>query len=169
MSVCKFLRVGIQLSSLIRLTKTMQRLPCCQPMFDGRAFLSLAVLLSELALVCPISVVQGHHAARFIIHTGAANPQNVSASELISTVYRATSRHYRSAVKYCLNQDDVASAAPVWNESPNQYSPSRFYTKVVATLNKHLQPLKEHNERHSSLYNRMRTQAEVASLSLPNI
>lgn len=138
-------------------------------MFEGRTFLSLAVLLSELALACPISVVQGHHPARFKIHTGAANPQDVSASVLISTVYRATSRHYRSAVKYCLNQDVVASAAPVWNESPDQYSPSRFYTKVIATLNKHFQPLKEHSEMHSSLYNRMKTQAEVASLSLPNI
>jgi hypothetical protein len=129
--------------------------------------LSLAVLLSELALACPISAIQGDRSIRFIAHTGATTPQgslSVSAPELISMVYRATSRYYRSAVKHCLNQDDVASAAARLNAAPYQYSPSRFYTKVILNLNRHYQPLRQHNVRHSARYEHLKNHAEIASL-----
>lgn len=150
------------------LTDATQSLPCCQQYLEGRVFLSLAVLLSELALACPISVVQlqDHHAVRFIVHAVAANtPDYLSACELISMVYRATSRHYRNAVRYCLDQDDVAPATAHSNEAPYQYSPSIFYTKVVLRLNRHYQPLRHHIARHGSRYDYMRQHAEIASLS----
>lgn len=153
-------------------TNTTQKLPCCQPYFEGRIFLSLAVLLSELALACPVSVVQAHRSIRFVIHTITTTSEedlSVSASELIAMVYRATSRHYRTAVRYCLNQDDVALAAARLNAPPYQYSPSRFYMKVVLNLNRHYQPLHQHSVKHSARYDHLRSHAEIASLSYQEI
>jgi hypothetical protein len=165
MLICEYSQAWYALQFAKR-TDARQSLPCCQPHFEGRVFLHLAVLLSELALACPISVVQSHHGIRFVVHTSAAVPLNsASASELTSLVYRATSRYYRTAVKYCLDQDEMASAAARPGAAPYQYSPSRFYTKVILSLNRHYQPLHQHSIRHTAQYDYLRQHAEIASLS----
>jgi hypothetical protein len=80
----------------------------------------------------------------------------LSESDLLKEIKSATSWHYRSAVKYCLEQDASARSRP---GSIPTYNHAHFYRKVIEPLDRHCRPLRKHIEDHPELYKNFKQEA----------
>jgi hypothetical protein len=118
----------------------------------GRPYLLLAILLAELALACPISVVPKNGKMCFHLH-GRLEP--ISKSRLLEEVKAMTSWHYYSALKYCLSQD-TASRSKIDTAT---YNHVHFYKKVIEPLDKHYRPLRNYIESHPEIYDTIKEKA----------
>jgi hypothetical protein len=80
----------------------------------------------------------------------------LSESDLLKEVKSATSWYYRSAVKYCLDQDASTRLRP---GSIPTYNHAHFYRKVIEPLDRHYRPLRKHIEDHPELYKTFKQEA----------
>lgn len=158
LSSCRMMQITSSdglLPGIVR-QRCTSRLRCCRERLGNRPYLVLAILLSEIALGCPIVARSDGERMICLLYETAlqgddsdALARRVKRPELLVKVGAASSPEYREAVRYCLDRDNLSSL-----DHPHDLQ--RFADKVITPIHNHSIRLRESADEQRLYYEEIR-------------